>query len=78
MELIVFIWLIVSIVVGIAANSRGRNGFAWFLVSVLLSPILALLFLLVFPPLTEERDLKFDDAELRKNIRRGKRTMLDL
>jgi hypothetical protein len=78
MEFVLFIWLIISVVVGVAANSRGRSGFGWFLISVFLSPILALLFLLVFPPLTHERDLKFDDAELRKNIRRGKRTLLDL
>ncbi len=63
-------YLIISIVVGIAAHSRGRGPFAWFLISLLLSPVLALLLLLVFPakPRSRTKD-DYDDAELYRNIR---------
>lgn len=44
---IFFFWLIFSIVVGVAASSRGRSGFGWFVLSVLISPLLALILVLV-------------------------------
>lgn len=71
--IVLVFWVIISIIVGVAANSRGRNGVGWFLVSVFLSPILALLFLLAFPPIKRGRGAEFDDTELRKNILRGRR-----
>src|SRR4051812_32620788 len=40
-------WLIFSIVIGIGAGARGRNGFGWFLLSVVISPLLALIALLL-------------------------------
>ena len=40
MEL-VLIWLGLAVIVGVAANTRGRNGFGWFLLAVLISPLLA-------------------------------------
>ena len=46
MEFIV-LYLIFAAIVGVIAGSWGRSGFGWFLVSVLLSPILGLLFLLI-------------------------------
>jgi len=40
-------WIIVSIAVGFfAATSRGKSGVTWFFISCLISPILALIFLL--------------------------------
>lgn len=47
MELFVF-WLGIAIVTGIAASSRGRTGFGWFLLGCLFS-ILALIAVLVLP-----------------------------
>lgn len=38
-----------SFVIANAADQRGRSSFAWFLLSILTSPILAALFLLLFP-----------------------------
>jgi len=70
---VVVVWVTVSIIVGVAANSRGRNGVGWFFVSLLLSPIIALLLLLVFPPIRKQQSLKFNDSELRRNIQRGRR-----
>jgi hypothetical protein len=47
MEYILFLWLGLSIIIGIAASSRyRRGGFGWFLVSILISPLLGGLLLL--------------------------------
>lgn len=51
MELIV-LGLFISLLVGIAANSRGRSFVGWTLLSVLITPILALLLLLVLRDLS--------------------------
>jgi len=35
------IWLVVSVVIGVLASKRGRNGFGWFLLAFVISPLLA-------------------------------------
>jgi hypothetical protein len=67
------LWLILSAAVGAAASSRGRNGIGWFFISLSLSPIIALLLLIAFPVVSLTEGLEFNDAELRKNIKRGRR-----
>ena len=47
------IWFVVSIVIASAASERGRSGFAWFLFAVFLSPLIAGLCLLLFPPVPD-------------------------
>ena len=47
-EGIVF-WLLFALVVAIIASNRGRSGFLWFLLSVVISPLLALILVLVLP-----------------------------
>lgn len=42
-------WVIASIAVGYAATQRGRGSGEWFLLSIFLSPILAVLILLACP-----------------------------
>ena len=42
-------WLIFSIVVGAAAGARGRSGFAWVLLSLLISPLVAAIILAILP-----------------------------
>jgi hypothetical protein len=39
-------WLLGAILIGAAASGRSRNGFTWFVIGVLISPLLALLLLL--------------------------------
>lgn len=39
-------WLGASVVVGIIASSRGRSGFGWFILSLLISPLLAVILVL--------------------------------
>jgi RNA polymerase subunit RPABC4/transcription elongation factor Spt4 len=80
--MVVLFWLAFSIVVGIAAENRGRNGFGWLLLSALISPLLGLILVLILPskvpgneapsPKThvrcpECRELVFKDARLCKH-----------
>jgi uncharacterized membrane protein YhdT len=44
-------WIILSVFVGWAASNRGRDGFSWFLISCLISPLLGVLILIAVPPL---------------------------
>jgi hypothetical protein len=48
MEVIIF-WLIASIIVGVIASSRGRSGGGWFLLSLLISPLLTIVPVLALP-----------------------------
>ncbi len=68
MEFFLF-WLILSIVAGAYANSKNRSGFGWFLLSILLSPIITLIILAILsnrttPPKSLEARLS-EIAELR-------------
>lgn len=45
--MIYFAWFLFSIAVGILASNRGRSGLVWFFLSLLLSPLLGLVFCLV-------------------------------
>lgn len=44
---ILFIWLLFAIAVAILASRKGRSGFGWFLFSVIFSPLIGFLFVLV-------------------------------
>ena len=44
---IVFVWLLLAGGVGFLADSRGRSGFGFFLLSTVLSPVLGLIVVLV-------------------------------
>jgi hypothetical protein len=45
---VLFSWVMLSIIVGVAAGTRGHNG-AWFLLALIISPLLAALCLIVLP-----------------------------
>lgn len=49
MELAVF-WVLASIVVGVIAKSRGRVGFAWFVLALVITPLLAGILVLALKP----------------------------
>ena len=55
MELLV-VYLILAAIPAILANNRGRRPWAWFLVSLLISPLLALLLVAVLPSKQELKD----------------------
>jgi hypothetical protein len=44
---IAFLWFAFAVVVGIAASARGRNGAGWFVLALIISPVIALLLVLV-------------------------------
>lgn len=48
-------WLLISIVTAIAASSRGRSAFGWFLIACFLN-LLALILVLVLPNLKTEAE----------------------
>jgi hypothetical protein len=54
MEILVF-WLALAFVVAIAAGARGRSGAGWFVISVIFSPLIGLILVLVLPNLRQER-----------------------
>ncbi|MGR2664270.1 SHOCT domain-containing protein [Chromobacterium haemolyticum] len=49
-----FVWIVFAVIVGCWADARGRNSVLFFFVSVLLSPLLAGLVLLITPNLKQE------------------------
>jgi len=46
---LVFLWLVLSILIGIGASTKGLSGFGWFLLALLLSPLIAGLIVLGLP-----------------------------
>lgn len=54
MVIFVFFWLLWSVLVGVFASKRGRSGIGWFLVSVVLSPLIAFIILLVIRDIASE------------------------
>lgn len=53
MELVIF-WIILSLAVGIAAHSRGRSFIGWALMALVVSPLISIFLLLVFPNLRRD------------------------
>jgi hypothetical protein len=71
MELLVF-WILASIIIAAGAGARGRSGFGWFLLAVLISPFLSLLLLLLLPQIQIQSAAKPADApKQRKNGKLG-------
>lgn len=52
----VFVWLALAVIVGIAANTRGRSGPGWFLLAVIISPLIAGLLVLALPRFDNPHD----------------------
>lgn len=42
-------WVLFAAVVAIVASSRGRSGFGWFLLAVIISPLLAIILVALLP-----------------------------
>lgn len=53
MEVAIF-WFVFALIVGVYAARRGRSGTGWFLLSVLISPLLAGLLCLAVGPKNQE------------------------
>jgi hypothetical protein len=54
LELLV-VWVLFAVIVGAAASGRGRSVAGWIVLSILISPLFALILLLVMPNLRDQR-----------------------
>lgn len=61
----VFVWVVATVLVAVCANARGRSGLGWFLLSLVISPILAIIALLLMRNLRAEAAME----ELKASIR---------
>src|SRR2546430_17337951 len=61
---IFFWWIGLSIVVAVAANTRGRSPIAWFIYAIIFSPLLSGLLLLALPNLANSLAAGVDDARV--------------
>lgn len=43
------IWIVTVIIITVAANKRGRSGFGYFLLALLLSPVVGFIALIALP-----------------------------
>ena len=43
----IIVWLFLSILVGVFASSKKRNGFGWFILSLIISPLITFIIILV-------------------------------
>jgi len=57
MELIL-LWPLLALAVGIWASNKGRSGFGWFLLAILISPLLAAIFLAVSADLSRQAEAR--------------------
>lgn len=48
---IILVWVVLAILVGVLADSRGRSGIAWVLFSLILSPLIGLVVVMVMQDL---------------------------
>lgn len=53
---VAFGWLIFSIVAGIIAGARGRSGFGYFLLSIVLTPLIGIILAAALPNLNVTKD----------------------
>jgi phosphotransferase system glucose/maltose/N-acetylglucosamine-specific IIC component len=51
------LWLVLAVAIGIGASNRGRSGFAWFLLSALLSPLAGLVLLIASKDLSATKTI---------------------
>jgi hypothetical protein len=52
-EMFVVLWIVFSFAVAIAANANGRSGCGWFFISLLISPLFAILLVIAVPSKNE-------------------------
>jgi len=51
----IIIWIVLCLIVGSIAGSRGKSSFLYFLLSAILSPLLGILILLIQPNENEKQ-----------------------
>ena len=80
MGLVVVLWFVLALVVATAASGRGRYGFGYFLLALIISPLIAGLIVAVLPDLRTRamiEDMRqgsgTDSRAIERNIRRNAR-----
>jgi hypothetical protein len=72
----ILIWLILSVIVGVAAERRGRSGMAWVFFSIFLSPLIAAIVLAMLPDYryqkAKQRLAAYDRAVAQGTLRAAK------
>jgi hypothetical protein len=59
---IVFMWVLCTVIVAIAASGRGRSAFAWLLISLIISPLLGGVLLALLPII---QDIRYTEIRVR-------------
>jgi len=54
----ILVWLVLAILVGVYAASKGRSGIGFFFIAILLSPLIGFIIALVVQPITAETDAR--------------------
>lgn len=62
---IFFVWFLLSIAVGVLAGNKGRSGFGFFLLSLVLSPLIGLLFAIAVENLKNKAGKPNPDTHVR-------------
>ncbi len=57
MEAFVLFWFVFAFAPAILASRKGRSAVGWFLLALLISPVLTLIFVAVLPDLNQQKDL---------------------
>jgi len=74
MELIpiLFIWLIGTILVGVIADKKGRSVLGWVVLSLFISPLIAIIIVAIIGESNENRMKRIiEEEKIREAIRRG-------
>lgn len=69
-----FLWIVFALIVGAGASNRGRSGFGWFLLALILSPLLAGFALVVVGARPRDPDADYGSLRIErpeKHRRRG-------
>ena len=61
-------WVIFSVIVGILADQRGRNGVGWGFLAAMISPLLSGIILFIIPNLKTEKEIKEKEERIKLTI----------
>jgi hypothetical protein len=66
MEIAIIIWLVLAALAAILASSRGRNGAGWFLLTLIISPIISIILLAILKDLKTAGNENTEEAAGKK------------
>ncbi|MBL4815823.1 MAG: hypothetical protein JKY74_10100 [Shewanella sp.] len=69
----VFFWIVLSIAVAVIATSKNRSGFGWFLISFLITPLIAIICVACMPAIAKDdptKKLNSSSAQVSKSLYR--------